>query len=163
MAKDPKIFIRAKTQSRVVGAEFERARERLSGETARGVSDIAAAARRTFIFFAPRASGRLQRGIRAHKSGWRRNQIDITATAVDPETGFDYVAVTRFGHRMSTIQPKDNLVLKLNFIGGFWTFAPQVKGYNPTFDWAEEALEASQSIARNEARRISQRLELRLL
>ena len=76
--------------------------------------------------------------------------------------GYDYVGVTRFGHRAEYIFPENFGAFRLNFIGGFWTYAAYVKGYKPEFDWAEEALETTRAIARDRGHNLSQRLSIKI-
>lgn len=52
--------------------------------------------------FAPEETGRLARGIRAVSKG---KTVELRANARDPETGYNYVPVTRFGHRVAIIYP----------------------------------------------------------
>jgi hypothetical protein len=144
-----------------VGAQFGRMKGQLDKEMEQSISETAEALKRVYRFWAPKRSGRLQKGIRAFKSG--KAQIDMVVTGVTSESGYNYVAVTRFGHRAATILPKNNLVLKLDLGHGFWTFAPQVKGYNPEFDWVEEAFFTAQAVAEHHAKALSTRLQLRLM
>jgi hypothetical protein len=100
------------------------------GETARGSV-------RLFRAVAPQDTGRLERGILASISG---KSARITARARDPETGFDYVAVSRWGHRVGRIYPKPpNRALRLT-IGGQVLYRTSVKGYRPGSDWAARPL-----------------------
>src|SRR5687767_6696109 len=48
-------------------------------------------------------SGTLQRGIQARQTG--RLSFDIHVRAIDPESGFNYAPVTRFGHDVEIIRP----------------------------------------------------------
>lgn len=144
----------------VVGAAFGRARGQLDSELENSISETAAAIKRTYRFWAPKREGTLQRGIGVRKSGRARVDIVVSATS---ESGYNYVAVTRFGHRVSVIEPKQNLVLRLNLGHGFWAFAPRVKGYHPEFDWAEEAFFTAQAIAEQHAHALSTRLQVRLM
>ena len=99
-------------------------------------------------------TGRLARGIVAH---WVGGQVLVTATARDPQTGFDYVAVTRFGHRVEFIEPradrarasvlatgkrrKKGSQAALRFVlGGRVMYRRRVRGFKPEYDWRDRAL-----------------------
>jgi hypothetical protein len=144
----------------VAGTRFGMAKGKLSKEMEKSISELGKATLRVYKFWTPRKTGRMQKGLRASKSG--KGQIDISITAV-ADSGFSYVAVTRFGHKVATISPNTASILKLNMYGGFWTFAPTVKGYRPDFDWAEEAHLTAQKVAEQHAKALSTRLELRLM
>jgi len=159
VAKFKPIKVKAE-RAAAVGAKFGRTKGKLSSELEQSVSDIGQAMKRVYRFWTPKQSGRMQKGIGVRKAG--RAVVEITVSAVDPDTGFNYVAVSRFGHRVTTIQPVTANILKLNLYGGFWTFAPEVKGYRPKYDWVEEAFYSAQEVAETHAHKLSQRLDLRL-
>lgn len=122
---------------RRIAKQFLDAADRSDQEIEQAVARTAQGSVRFFRVVAPRDTGRLGRGILALISGRRAT---VTAHARDPETGFDYVAVTRFGHRVSRIYPKPpNRALKLT-IGGRVIFRPSVAGYKPGADWARRPL-----------------------
>lgn len=124
--------------------------DRLLEESLRGVGEDAELILQAH---APTETGRLGRSIRAE---WVGGQVLVTANARDPQTGFDYVAVTRFGHKVAYIEPKARgraTVLAtgrarkrgkqatLRFvIGGRVFYRRRVKGYKPGFDWRDRAL-----------------------
>jgi len=108
---------------------------------------------------APRRSHRLARGIKARVVG---DQAVVSATAVDPESGFDYVNVTRFGHRKRVIYPvtkagkprkarkatrgaggqfsaRGGGALAFQSLGRQWILS-SVRGFRPKGDWVELAL-----------------------
>lgn len=118
---------------------------------------------------APRRSGRLARGIRAIPAG---DTVIVTAEAVDPKSGFDYVAVSRFGHRKRIIRPvnrsgrarkartvsrsargtfvtRGRAALVFQSRGKTWKLA-SVKGFRPLNDWVEGALPDIRSAADTE-------------
>src|SRR4051794_9873618 len=94
---------RIKAEVKGAGRQASRARSvgRMidSAESARNVGDDAEL---IYQEAAPHRSGRLARGIRAISVG---DEVVVSAVAVDPKTGFDYVAVSRFGHRKNVIRP----------------------------------------------------------
>ena len=76
---------------RRIGRELARYDERVSSllrELGDETVDI-------YQFFAPKKTRRLAKGIRAVMVG---NRLEIVAEAKDPDSGFDYVWVSRFGH-----------------------------------------------------------------
>lgn len=98
-------------------------------------------------------SGRLVRGIKTVTAGM---SILIITEAKNPKTGYDYVGVTRFGHR-GMIVPRPgreaasvlatgsrrasgrNAALRF-VIGGRVVYRRSTKGFHPVTDWAAEAL-----------------------
>jgi len=106
---------------------------------------------------APRRTGRLARGIKARAVG---DQVVVSAVAVDPKTQFDYVDVTRFGHRKAIIvpvtkrgRPRKTLTIArvagqfVSRSGGRLVFTSRgrlwrlfsVRGFRPTGDWTDRA------------------------
>src|SRR4051812_44537003 len=107
---------------------------------------------------APRRSGRLSHGIRSIPAG---DTVIVTATAVDPKTGFDYVAVSRFGHRKRIIipvtkggRPRKARKTSRGLMGRFAKRGPgalvfnsrgrrwmlrSVRGFRPKVDWVDKA------------------------
>lgn len=122
----------------------------------RSARDVAKDAELIYAANAPHRSGRLSRGIRAVATGG--GDVAVTATAVDPDTGFDYVRVSRFGHRKALIFPvtkrgqrrqsrtkvrdpktgrftsRGRSALVFNSRGKTWKL-PYVKGFRPKGDW----------------------------
>lgn len=92
-----------------------------------------------FIFRtkAQRDTGRLHRGIRAAMAG---DTATVTARARSG-AGFDYVAVTRFGHRVRFIFPRRAKALRFR-VGRRVLFRTRVRGYRPGSDWRDRALPA---------------------
>lgn len=136
-----------------------------------------------FAAHAPKGeSGRLFRGIKARTIG---EDIVIEATARDPESGYDYVGVTRFGHKVLKIYPgrvarstasavritshgavrqRQTFVSRGSFaLKTPWGPRAWVRGYKPATDWAEQgqsevellASVAMQRYANDIARRLS--------
>lgn len=116
--------------------------------------------------FAPHRSGALERGIQAQvRSYGGRVTVALYSTARSDE-GFDYMPVTRFGHRVAFIYPKHAKALRFIPEGrpsGKPIFRAWVRGYKPTHDWVEDALrELGQELDRA-AERLSRRIDRRLL
>lgn len=127
--------------------------DRALNETMRGVGEDAEL---IFQAHALYQSGRMARGI---KSEVQPNQVVVTAVARDPQTGYDYVGVTRFGHRKAYIEPRADRAratvmltgsrrgtvrrgnASLRFvIGGRVLYRRRVRGFHPAVDWAETAM-----------------------
>jgi hypothetical protein len=154
---------KAKFGAKVEGAGRQAANARSIGrmidsgmaDSARNVGDDAEL---IYQAAAPRRTGRLGQGIRAVPAG---DSVVVTATAVDPKTGFDYVAVSRFGHRKRLIVPvtkagrprrarrtsrgltgrfanRGRGALAFNSRGKRWVL-PSVKGFRPRVDWVDTA------------------------
>lgn len=127
---------------------------------------------------APVRSGRLARGIRATALG---NQVVVTAVAVDPKTGFDYVAVTRFGHRKAVIVPVNRKgqarksrtvrrvrgrfakraagMLVFTSRGRLWRLG-SVRGFKPRGDWVDKAWPEIKIVTDAEMEKIKQEIEV---
>jgi hypothetical protein len=117
-----------------------------------------------FAAHAPKGeSGRLARGIKARNRG---TSIFIEARAIDPKTGFDYVRVSRFGHRVRRIFPGGHArsifsearftktgSVRSRAVGGAralatpWGPRAWVRGFHPARDWAEPAYKEVQKVA----------------
>ena len=138
-------------------------------ETIEGVGEDAEL---IFAAHAPTRTHRLARSVRAR---WVGSQLVVTASARDPQTGFDYTAVSRFGHRVAFIEPRADrgaaTVLAtgraratggraaLRFvIGGRVFFRRRVKGYKPATDWRDEAMPAVEAVTETAMRTLGQRI-----
>jgi hypothetical protein len=112
-----------------------------------------------FAVAAPKGrTGRLSRGIRSVPSP---GGFAIRADAQNPETGYDYVGVTRFGHRAAWIVPRQARALRF-FIGRRMVFARRVRGYRPASDWVEDALPAVRAEEMAAVTRLGRRIDSRL-
>lgn len=127
-----------------------------------------------FAAHAPKGpSGRLSRGIVSSVEG---DGVIVTAEARNPLSGYDYVRVTRFGHRVTRIVPRRDrsaasvvatkgkrgtgrrAALRFS-IGGRVMYRQSVKGYKPSGDWAEKAMPQVQSAARVAEARLTRKIE----
>lgn len=145
--------------------------DRILLEEMRGVGQDAELA---FAAHARHKSGRMARNVKAHVVG--RN-VEVTVFAQDPLTGYDYVGVTRFGHKVEFITPRADRrpasVLAtgrrrqtghramLRFvINGRVFYRSRVRGFHPDHDWAEDAMPEIQASADRAMVRIGQRIRL---
>jgi hypothetical protein len=152
---------RSKISAEVQGAGRQAANARSVGryiEQAESARNVGADAELIYQAAAPVRSHRLQSGIRAIPTG---DSVMVTARAVDPDTGFDYVGVTRFGHRKDVIIPvsksgrarKSRTVARIasgrfasrgsgalvfHSRGKTWML-PSVRGFKPKGDWVDKA------------------------
>src|SRR3954466_8881072 len=95
----------SKIKAEVHGAGRQAANARSVGryiDQTESARNVGADAELIYQAAAPHRSGRLKAGIRAIPTG---DSVTVTARAVDPDSKFDYVAVTRFGHRKEIIVP----------------------------------------------------------
>lgn len=130
---------------------FEIAAERLPRETAQAVEDLGEDAELILAAHALRRSGRMARNITATSQGL---SAIVTVEAKNPETGYDYVGVTRFGHRVARIYPKRAKALRT-------PFGPRasVRGFHPASDWRDDALPEIAAQARVITMRLGRRIE----
>jgi hypothetical protein len=105
----------------------------------------------------PRDTGHLSRGI-----GWRRGGslvIHITGEAIDPETGFDYFPVSRFGHETELILPSHHFVgvgiLYWETPDGLEVFSTFSRGFHPSSDWTDKAEPLAREVVRRTGRLIA--------
>lgn len=144
-------------------------------EEIRGVGDDAELA---FAAHARHASGRMARGVKAHQRG---SIVEVVVHARNPDGGYDYVGVTRFGHKGEFIYPRqdrraayvidtkrrrhtgkkvgDQPALRF-VIGGRVFFRGRVKAFHPDHDWAEDAMPEVREAAERGMRRAKQKIEL---
>lgn len=171
---------KVRLKARSAGADrvlrsFATASALLPTDTLGAQRDLGRAAEVVFGAFAPFRSGRLIRGIASLVAG---GKVVVRADARDPASGYDYVGVTRFGHRVARISPKGRRyaasVLStgkkrssgkraaLRFtIGGRAFFAASVRGYKPASDWATDALPEVEAEARVIVDRLGRKIESR--
>lgn len=119
-------------------------------------------------------TGKLAAGI---KSEWRGDHATVTAHARNPTSGYDYVGVTRFGHRgiivpredrgpasiIATRRPRAtgaNAALRF-VIGGRVLYRRSTKGFHPVRDWRDSALPAVREMAEHTMTRLGRRISVR--
>ncbi len=151
--------------------EAARLRDNLR-ETLRAIGDDAEL---VFAAHALRKTGRMARGVRAQSAG---DTVLVTVHAENPETGFDYVAVTRFGHRKRVIKPRHaprpgRYLAPIPGVGPRWVnkraalrtpfgFRASVRGFKPSGDWALRALPQVRRSADREMKLLGQQIVVRL-
>jgi len=158
------IKLQAKLDDRNVYKRIGRELARYDRRVAKLLDDFGDDAVRIFQFHALKKTGRMARGIRAIKTG--DGQLRIEVEAVDPESGFDYVRVTRFGHVVGRIYPgriARSIYSEAQYTkaGGFrtrplkgaralktpWGPKSSVRGFRPASDWAEPAYDEVRILA----------------
>ncbi len=118
------------------------------------------------------ASGRMSRSVRSVRVG---GETQIIAEAKNPQTGYDYVGVTRFGHK-GIIVPrtrgratvvatgkarKRGKKAMLRFsIGGRVVYSRSTKGFHPTTDWVKDALPEVDASAQRLLTRLARKVEV---
>jgi hypothetical protein len=132
------------------------AKLQIPGETQTSARLLTQGAVTIYRSHAPRRSGRLRRGIRMLSTG---GAYVVRADAANPQTGYDYVGVTRKGHRASIIRPRQAKALRIMLPGGGVIFRTHARGYRPASDWAERAHTQVQRLARSSIVRLAQRVE----
>ena len=180
--------IRVKAQpvgvDRVV-RQFSLAAAHLPVDTLEAQRELGRASEVVFAAFAPHKTWRLIRGISSVSEG---SVVTVKDEARNPSSGYDYVGVTRFGHKVARIYPKhraaahviatrkrregetvthghDEFALghpALRFtIGGRVLYRASVAGYHPASDWAEDALPEVNAEADAVASRLGRTIESR--
>jgi hypothetical protein len=125
---------------------------------------------------APFRTGRLIRGISSFTLG---NGVTVKAEARNPQSGYDYVGVTRFGHgkivprhdrgtafvlatkkRRATKRTNARPALRFT-IGGRVVYAAYVNAWKPAQDWADAAMPEVEAAAQGVAARLGRTIEAR--
>lgn len=126
------------------------------------VSEVGTAAENAYRTHARRRTGAMARSIGRARAG---RTLVVGANASDPRTGFDYLPITRHGHRVAYIYPRldrapasvvatrrpravntfspvhglrGNAALRF-VVGGRVLYRRRVRGFRPAVDWAELA------------------------
>lgn len=117
--------------------------------------ELASDAEIIFAAFALHRTGRMGRGV--HTIVTAGGSLTVVVEARDPVTGFDYVRITRFGHRTFHIVPvqrspatvletgkrrKHGRKASLRWVqtNGTVVYARSSRGFHPARDWADEAM-----------------------
>lgn len=146
----------------------------LEAEAARARAEVADDAEIVFASFALHRTGRMARGIHTVHEG---DDLIVETEARDPITGFDYVRITRFGHRTFHIVPlhrspasviatgkrrKKGRMATLRWVGtdGGVIYRHSSKGFHPTTDWASEALPEIRVRAQRRMSGLARRVEV---
>lgn len=134
----------------------------MSRELRRTIDETADDAIIVYQAHAPRRSGRLARGI--FRKGLVGGGEEIGARAVDPRSGFDYVAVSRFGHVKKVIKPKPPRKYLEPHMGrnrSITFLTKSVKGFTPKGDWVDKARHEVEAEAARNMRRFGTRMNVR--
>lgn len=167
MAKGTMIF-RAQTLGATRAArDLSRAARRMRTEMVREFRDHADELTIPFVAAAPydiqeRDDYHLVDHIKASVSSAGRVQAIVTAEAISPGSGFDYLDVTRFGHR-GTIRARSGGFLKFPGLDGQPIFAKETAGSHPGSDWVADAQPEGDAIAGELADRIGRAVVTRVL
>lgn len=170
MMPEPTVTIRAKTSllKRIMSPD------RLDAELAQVQRDLADDAEIVFASFALHRTGRMGRNIHTVREG---RDLQIVVEARDPVTGFDYVRITRFGHRTYRIVPKRPFAASIVATHGKrsrgrqaalrWVqtdnkviYARSTKGFHPVKDWASDAIPEIRIRAERRMGQLARRLEI---
>jgi hypothetical protein len=126
----------------------------------------------TFKQYAPSDRGEAG-GIKQHLKAaleFQRGQpgIAVRVSARDPESGFDYLEVTRYGHRKMVIFPTSGRKsLAVHYAGHrnphIVEFRPYVPGATPDSDWVEDAQPQADRQVADAALRLGTRIETRVV
>jgi hypothetical protein len=152
------------TNARAVAGSFERGERRARTALVGNFRGAARQVEDAFRAEAPVASGRLRESVRAavsFRAGSAR--INVAAGARNPEDGFNYLNVTRFGHRHMVIEPKEAERLAIHYAGrdegSKIAWVPRASGYHPDHDWAGAAARRANPIFTAMSRRIGEDIE----
>lgn len=148
--------------------------DRLTAELIRTQRELAADAEIVFASFALHRTGRMGRNIHTVHAGM---SFEIVTEARNPETGFDYVRITRFGHRTYRIVPKrpfaasvvathgkrsKGRIAALRWVATDNTviYRHSSKGFHPVRDWAAEAIPEIKVFADRRMKGLARRIEI---
>lgn len=156
---------RVKVVARIYGPRLMRRARKLPVDAQllldRALVDVADQAETFFKDHAPEDKGRLKRGITATPTA---TGVSIRVAAKDPETGYDYVGVTRFGHKVRRIRPiagrtkSGRRIFRPGFlrleIGGRVLYRTSVRGVVKKVDWVVPARAESRVYAREQMKQV---------
>ncbi len=114
--------------------------------------------------FAPEDTSRLKNELTAPVSSRGGTvRINLRSPVKDPESGYEYTGVTRFGHRKKILRPvKAERFQFYSNVAGRVISPKQVRGYRPEADWVQEAkpvmVEAVEEAGENIGREIATRV-----
>lgn len=129
-----------------------------------------------FAAYALKRTGRLARGIVSRVLG---SVVQVEAHAKDPRSGYDYVGVTRFGHRVARIEPRADrapasvratgrsrargahAALRIP-VGGTAIYRRWSRGFHPARDWAEAAIPQVEAAAERQAQKLGEKVAERI-
>jgi hypothetical protein len=156
----------ATTDTKGADKRFARGVIAVRNHTEHGLKKLRSAGEELLALHAPEESGRLISGIRGIIRG--RRILVFTVRAEDPDSGFDYVDVTRFGHRVARIYPgqkarsvtspvaltaagtpritsgrgaRADIFRGAKVLKTKHGYFASVRGYKPSRDWVEPAID----------------------
>lgn len=146
----------------------------LDREIMRAQRELADDAEIIFASFALHRTGRMARNIHTVQSG---KELTVETEARDPQTGFDYVRITRFGHRTFRIVPKRQFAASVIATGqrrakghramlrwvqtdGGVVYRHSSRGFHPVRDWASEAIPEIRIRAQSRMGALARRIEV---
>jgi hypothetical protein len=121
-------------------ADFSRKQRGVQDNINRTMRQMARDLEPVYATYAPVDTTELKRSIDTRVS-FRAARVRITVTADASRDGFNYLAVTRFGHVKTFITPRRRKAMKVYVHGRFATPIRRhmVRGYRPRVDWVEVA------------------------
>jgi hypothetical protein len=133
-----------------VAASFDRAQRRVQDSIITEFRYLGRVVGQTFADHAPSDSGRTARNVSARVFFGQASapRITVRTRSIDPDTGFNYLDVTRYGHRSLAIVPRRRLGLTIHGHRNATTGdGPSVvrahaTGSRPASDWVEDAYRA---------------------
>jgi len=147
--------------------EFDRAARRTQDAINAELRELGRELERAYAAAAPVDSSRTRESVRAvlfFRAA--RPRVSIHAGAVDPDSGYPYLDVTRRGHRVARIYAKPGSVLKVHSkprTAGVYKLAQSVRGARPAEDWVAVASTRARPLFDRAERRLGRRLDTRLL
>lgn len=154
---------------------FTRMQRQTQDEIVAELRQFGEEARVLFVGAAPRDTEQLRERITAVPFFGRaarprvsiRVRPDLEGHQGDKIDGFDYLDVTRRGHRSRTIEPRQARALKVHVEGHrnaeIFEFRASVPGARVTVDWVVPAAERAERLADAAQRRLGRRIERRVL
>lgn len=169
---------------RLVGADhyarqFERGAHDLRELLHTAVKNVGTDSELIFAAHARKKTGRMARNIRSTAVG---DTAIVRVHARNPRTGYDYVGVTRFGHKLKWIEPTrvwptsgvGKKLMRIPDVGWRWFqpapalktpfgFFRRVRGFHPAGDWAQKAMPQVRREAHREMDKLGEEFVLRLV
>lgn len=114
----------------------------------------------TFKSLAPRDTEELVDSIEG-VAFFRANAVRVSVRARAVRDGFDYLPVTRYGHRVAEIRNKTKRAMTVYPKGrhGRRVLRTKVRGYRPASDWVDVATRASDPFIDHEVQRLGRDIE----
>lgn len=154
-------------------SEFSRLQRAIQDELVAELRQFGREGERLFRAAAPKDTRNLAGAIRAVPFFRAiRPRVRVAVERLDGHQGegrdgFDYLAVTRRGHRRSVIVPREARALKVHVEGHrnaqIYEFRQAVRGSRPASDWVVDAAQRADRVAALAERRLARRIESRVL